>query len=124
MRRSPHGKTEDVFDEHGSSVISPFAVHLTCPLRIMFIASIPRSFCHAEWKPEFLARSNPPLYSSVILGSTMLFRYWTGRQWQGQPSSPAALNSDMAFGYDGFRSTLILSVEDDGANARRSAENA
>jgi hypothetical protein len=50
---------------------------------------------------EALTCSDPPLYGS------MLFRYRTGRHRQRRPSSPDRFNSETAFGYDGFLSTLM-----------------
>jgi hypothetical protein len=49
------------------AAMSRFGIHVTCPLRIMLIVSIPCSVLHAARKDRVLTRSRAPLYSSVIL---------------------------------------------------------
>ena len=79
MRRSPHGQTEDVFDEHGLSgdVVLRYPPHLSLANHVHRFDPLKRSPCRVEG-PKALTRSKAPLYGSVILlNDVVQVSYWS-----------------------------------------------
>jgi len=79
MRRSPHGQTEDVFDEHGLSgdVVLRYPPHLSLANHVHRFDPLKRSPRRVEG-PEALTRSKAPLYGSMILFDDVVqVTYWS-----------------------------------------------
>ena len=79
MRRSPHGQTEDVFDEHGLSgdVVLRYPPHLSLANHVHRFDPL-KAFAMPSGRTESPDTLEAPLYDSVILlNDVVQVSYWS-----------------------------------------------